>query len=393
MAQIIPTTKEQKELFLEQLEGKLNQETPLQSLAFNRVLAAVEALFFTPLYKFGVDRSKQALAITATDLSDLQKLGAEYNVSLKAATTAVLTIEIVAEDGVIIPATVIFTGDLNDVEYYPDGDTIASGGVAVVDVSAQTPGDLGNLKIDDSLTMDQQIVGASTIGTVTEIVTLGTNEETLKDYKQRVLVGLRGKPGGGAPLDYKIYAEAVPGVAAAFVYAGKPFDSLLPSYPGERTVYVQAVPEVNPDGIAPQPLLDEVRANLNNDPITGQSRAVLGLVDSALYVESIIRNPYYVKILGLVSPLEFEGQLKSDIAGAVTEYFDDIRPYVEGIDALAERNNVITALSIAEIVQQILRTSGATAEQILFGLYPDVFVNSRTLQPNERAKLGGISYV
>ena len=55
MSLTIPTTKELKEQNLANLESNINQTSPLADRAFLRVLAAMEALQNTPLYKYAVD--------------------------------------------------------------------------------------------------------------------------------------------------------------------------------------------------------------------------------------------------------------------------------------------------------------------------------------------------
>lgn len=388
----IPTTKQISERNLTEIESKINQTSPLQDIAFNRVIAAILAMLQTSLYKYAAERSLQNLAVSA-DGADLEEIGAEYDVIRDLAIPATLKISINADDDTVIPATVSFRGVLNGIDYEPESSAIAAGGVAIMTITAVTAGTIGNLNIDDTLTMDTVIPGAEPIGTVTEIIELGTDEEAENVYRSRVLDVIRAKPGGGNAVDYKIWAQAVPGVERAFVYAGKPFDVIETSYPGDRTVYIQAISSIDPDGIAPLSLLDQVRDALNFDPDTLESRPPLGLVDSTLFVESIVRNTYYVEIRGVVFPAESEAQAKSDILAAVEGYFTAVRPFVDGVDYPPERNNVITALSLSDIVQEILAANGSSAQEILFGPAPNIFIPKRTLEPNELLKLGGIAYV
>lgn len=393
MAQIIPTTKEIADLVLAEIESKLNQTSPPQDVAFNRVLSRVFALLFTMLYKYGADRSMQNLALTASDLVELQKIGGEYDTPIKPAEAAVLKILLPADDGTVIPASVSFIGDLNQISYTPDASATATGGYAEITVQAAVAGTIGTLKLDDTLTMTRQIAGAGTSAFVGEVLFIGVDEESKEDYRQRILDVIRAKPGGGNAVDYKLWAQAVAGVSEAFVYAGRPFDVIETSYPGDRTVYVKADETIDPDGIAPQGLLDDVRQALNIDPVTFESRPPLGLVDDTLYVQSIRRTEFYVEIWQPVIPVEIETQVKADIEAAVSDYFWTLRPFNEGIDFPSERNDVITALSLSEIVQRILRGAGASAEDVFFGTTPSSFVPTKTLEPDELAKLGGIEYV
>ena len=132
MSLTIPTTKELKEQNLANLESNINQTSPLADKAFLRVLAAMEALQNTPLYKYAVERSLQNLALTASG-DDLDKIGSEYGVNRKPAEAAQLEIDLPATDGTIIPATTSFIGDSNGERYYPDASATASGGSAIID--------------------------------------------------------------------------------------------------------------------------------------------------------------------------------------------------------------------------------------------------------------------
>ena len=150
MGQNIPTTNEMKEQNLANLESRLGQNAPLANKAFLRVIAIMEALQYTSLFKFGANRVKQNLALTATD-EGLGKLGVEYGVTRKAAEAAVLTISLPGTNGTPIPATVDFIGDANGVRYFPNSSSVIAGGFAVFDVTAEETGVVGNLQVGDTL--------------------------------------------------------------------------------------------------------------------------------------------------------------------------------------------------------------------------------------------------
>jgi hypothetical protein len=79
MALVIPTSEETKDLNQANIESSLNQDTPPNDKAYNKVIAGVEGLNVTGLYKYGAERAKQNLALTATG-QDLEDIGAEYGV-------------------------------------------------------------------------------------------------------------------------------------------------------------------------------------------------------------------------------------------------------------------------------------------------------------------------
>lgn len=392
MGAIIPTTEQQKVANLARIEGEINQTTPDADKAFNKVLSAMEALQFTVLYKYGIERMLQVLAITATK-SGLDLIGANLGVTRKPAEAAVLEISLPGTDPTVIPATVDYIGDANGVRYFPDSSTITSGGFAVSDVTAGETGVVGNLQIGDTLQIGTQIAGAETIATVTDIVNIGAEEETDDAYRLRVLDKERAVSGGANGFDYRTWAEEVAGVARAYPYSGRPIDDPVESVPPDRTVYVEADTTIDPDGLAPQSLLDEVRDSITTDPVTGLARQPLGLTDETLFVVSITRTEFFVQINDLIAPADIEATVKSKISTALENYFTGIQPFVDSIDSVLDRNDLITDLTVSEVVQDVLSANGSSAGAVSFGITVGVFIPQYRLNPGELGKSGGVTYV
>jgi hypothetical protein len=168
--------------------------------------------------------------------------------------------------------------------------------------------------------------------------------------------------------------------------------TLSRSLPGDRVVYVEVIDSVDADGIAPLTVLDEVRSALTTDPETGQDRMVLGTTDEKLFVESIIRTAFDVTITGLVVDPTKETDLKASLDVTVDEYFRSVAPFVEGVDSDLDRNDIITGIKLSEIVQDTLSAFGATADTITFNKVGDSVVTRYTVDENETAKLGTITY-
>lgn len=392
MSLTIPTIQEQKDTNLANLESQLGQTAPINDKAFLRVIAAMEALQGAGLYRLGIERAKQNLAITASG-NDLDLLGSEYGVNRKAAEAAVLTATLPALTGTLIPATIDFIGNSNGVRYALDASVIAAAGVATLSLTATEMGVIGNLQISDTLSIGTQVAGAETTATVTVIDNIGADEETDDVYRLRVLDAIRGVGGGGNTFDYRSWAQEVAGVTRAYPYSGRPVADLAATAPPDRTVYVEADTTIDADGIAPQSLLDEVRDTITTDPVTGLSRQPLGLTDDTLFIESISRLSFFVTINDLTVSADIEANVKADIETALETYFRSIRPFVEGLDSALERNDLITDLTVSEVVQDILSANGGSASAVSFGLTVDTFTPQYRLQPGELAKSGGVTYV
>ncbi|MEE8206715.1 MAG: baseplate J/gp47 family protein [Nitrospinaceae bacterium] len=390
----IPTTQEIVDQNIARFEAQLGQITPVNDKAFLRVLAVEEAVLLTSLFKFGVDSAKQILATTASG-AGLDLLGSEYGVSRKVAVATVLTISLPGTNGTIIPTTVDFVGESNGVRYSVDAPATVAGGFAVISVTARTSGVIGNLNNGETLSIGTQIAGAETIATVTTTTTTGADEETDENYRIRVLDVIRAPGGGGNAADYRNWAQEVAGVKRAYPYAGKPAALLAESFPPERTVYVESTVAIDPDGIPPTPLLDAVRVSITTDPITGLARQPLGLTDDTLSVVAITRTEFFIQIFGLIIDPAIEVTVKADIETQLTEYFRGISPFVDGVDSVVDRDDLITDLTVSNVVQDVLSAAGGSAQAVAFDILSGGSLPEFQLGQGETAKLaaGGITYV
>lgn len=390
MAYNIPTLQELVSAHLARLESSLGQSAPTNDKAFLRILALSEAAQDIGLYKYAADRAKQNLAITATG-EDLDRLGQNEGVIRKTATTAQVTATLTATTGVVIPSTIDFIADANGLLYRPIADVTAVANVATLTLQCRESGTAGQLEIGDTLEIASQISGANTTATVTAIVTIGLDAESDADYRPRVLFAQRAITGGANATDHKIWSEAVTGVKRAFPYSGRPADEGT-SYPGDRQVYIEATTDIDADGYAPAWLLDDVRQAINFDPVTGESRTPLGLTDATLFLRSISRTTMHTEIRDLVVDADKESACKNDITAALTLYYDNVVPFVDGVDLPQERSDTITSMSVGQIVQDVLQAYGATASSVGFGIVVGVFLTQYVLGTGELAKKGTVTY-
>ncbi len=383
------TTQELKDQFLANFENKLSQDSPLNDLAFLRVLSANQALLTMEFIKLAQTRSRANLALTAFG-KELEELGAEYKVIKKPAEAAVLNISLPAVDLTVIPQTTIFTGDSNGVQYFPDNQAIASGGEALLTVQAGETGAGGNLLDGETLTANSQIPGAETVATVLNTDTFGANEEEETVFQRRVQNAIFRRLGGYGFADNRAWAEETPGVFRAFPFTGRP--GIVGSVPPERTIYIEADSTIDPDGVAPPALLDLARDYLNADQETGVSRLNLGMTDEKLFVESITRILIFVEVRGLITPAGQEVLVKDAIEEALVDHLFNIVMFVTGLGAEEVKNDIITNASLSAVVQDIVRINNSSVTGVVFGFAPASFVGAYTLFPGELSKLGGVNY-
>jgi hypothetical protein len=218
----IPTTKEAKELFLANLESQLGQTAPIHLKAFLRVLSATEALSFTSLFKYGLERSLQNFALTATG-QDLETIGSEYGVTKKPATFAKFEVEVeVTGPGIVFDGGSDLVGVSNERDYKTDTEIISAATTVNLPVTATIAGVDSNPQLGDLMTLLTPPVGSEPEGFVDTITIEAIDEETEDSYRRRVLNEIRTVGGGGNAVDYRRWAEEAINVFRAFPYAGKP---------------------------------------------------------------------------------------------------------------------------------------------------------------------------
>lgn len=391
MAWNIPSTITTAQQIRANIESRINQTSPLLDRAFIRVLSVVLSFVITGLYKFAAERAKQNLVLTATGV-DLERLGNDRSTPIKDAESAVVTATLPATDGTIIPVGASFTAAVNGLRYFNNASATAVAGIATLTLTAELTGAAGNLAISDTLTIGAQISGATTVATVTAIVTTGVDKEDQEVYRARVLTVYRAKTGGANSADYRIWSEAVDGVKRAYPYAGGPLDQVTPQ-PPERTVYIESTTDINIDGIPTQAVLDAVRAAIITDPETGFERQPLGLTNDTLFVEPITRLSIFIQIQNLSVDVSKLAQAQSDIDSALDLYFSKVVMFVSGLDFVDDKNDVITVASIGGVVDDALKQTGGSITSVAFGFDASFIELRYTLQPGELPATGPISYV
>jgi len=388
-----PTATELFNLFLGNFESKINQDSPLNDKAFLRIESKNQSITAVLLQKEVVKAQRENLAITASR-SGLILIGLEYELPIKVAVSTILNVTLPATTGVQIPAGTNFTSDDTGIIYFNTEIVISVADLITFQITSRTPGVIGNLEAAQTLTISRQISGAELTATVITVETTGANAEETEVYRQRVLDIIRAPGGGGNSADFRNWAQQQEGVTRAYPYAGIAFGS--PGFPGgsppDRTVYIEADTSIDIDGIAPQSLLDDTKLTIITDPVTLQHRQPLGLTNDTLFVVSIRRTGIFTEIRSAVFQDGTEAQVKTDINTALNNYYLGLNPFVDGLDIVADRNDLITALTVSRTVQDVLTANGASAQTVAFGLIPASFIPSFQLGQGEKTKNAGVTY-
>jgi hypothetical protein len=377
------------------IEAALNEKTPPAEKAFNRVLAVVEAMQAAGLYSFAVDRAKENLAITASE-EGLSLIGREYGILRVEPKAWQGEAHFNATDGMVIPLGTIFVSSRGFTYRTRESVTSPQGspgsGVLLL-LDCTEPGSGGNLSAGDTLTAQTPIEGAPEAAEVTDTSRLGTEEEGIEDWRRRILDAEQSEGGGCNSADLRSWAQTVAGVRRAYPFSEPPIGSGLIPAPGYRTVYIEAAPDIEPDGITPQSLLDLVREALLSDSESGISREPLGLPGEMLYTASIIRTGIYLTAVGVSITTGTMGGAQATITEALDKTLRSFSPYVQGLDPEFVRRDKLAASYLASEAQNILDSYGGAMENILFGLSPGENLGHYTLAHNETLRLAGITFM
>jgi uncharacterized phage protein gp47/JayE len=405
-----PATDEIIQRNIANIEQNLNEKSPPADRSFNRVWAAVEGMSASGLYAYARDRARENLAISASE-DGLDILGEEYDVPRRQATPWRGRASLSLSPGQSLYAGTVFIGGQG--LKYETTQTVTGGpdNTAVVPLQCADTGPAANLSSGDVLTIQSVIDGVGRTATVTDVTYLGLDIENVEDYRVRLLDVIRGGSGGtgtqeenGAvdiqvdacvtSADYRIAAESVGGVARAYPFSGPPENSGLTPSPGQRVIYIEAGTDVDPDGIPPQSLLDLVRAALLADPVTGNSREILGVPagPDLLFVEPIKRTGIYVRIIGLSVISSSLATAETQITDAVKALLASYAPFVQGLDADFDRHDELTAIVLSREIQTVLDAWGGSAEGVTFGDTPAAVYSRYVLSENEKLKLAEIIF-
>lgn len=400
MAIPVPTTQQLIDSFRAAFEAKLGQTVPALERSFISVLARVLALSDTGLYKYAANRILQSLAITATG-DNLDTIGSNYGVYRIAAVAAEINVTLTGTAGSTLQQTADLIADNSGVLYYPETDVTFDDdpvpGQETFTIVAETVGTTGNAVAGDTFTLTSPVTGLSQVAIYDSTETAGQDKEADSAYRRRILDEIRTVGGAGNGVDYRRWGEQSSNVARIYPYSGKPADgSEGADEPGDRTIYVEATTSyITGDRTADVALLAAVRALITTDPDTGLERVPLGCPDSTLFVKSIANQNIWVTITSLTAqgstPLV---DIKASVEAALEDYLLELAPYVDGVDVEVDRNDRLTDLSIARVVQQVLMDTDATATAITFALTEGgASEGSYALPQGYLTQLGGVDYV
>ncbi len=190
----------------------------------------------------------------------------------KAATFSSGSVYLTGNEGVIVPeGTRLVYGQVG----FRTTEEVELGATQTeVAVIATTEGVIGNIDVNETLSVTDTLAGLDTDATCIEI-TGGTDVETDDDLRNRVLLRIQNPPMGGDSTDYRLWALAVSGVTRAWCY---------PLEMGIGTVTVRF-------------MCDDLRASADGIPNIDDVQAVTDYIDTV--------RPVAVKDRYIVAPIPY----------------------------------------------------------------------------------------
>lgn len=398
MSLTTPTTKAISDNIIAQLEASLNQSIPLLPKSFMRVLAKALAGVFVLLYKYGGFMFLQVFVRTASAnpttingqvVTPLLEWGRLIGVGdPAAATNAELLIDItVTNQTGSLPSGSQLVNTDNGVTYITIGSVALTSPTVQATIRAVADqadgggaGVIGNLDPGATVSFANPLANVARDATVVSQTVTGADAETTEAYRQRVIDRFQKRPQGGAYADYEIWGEEPAGIINVYPYTS--------DCPGQVDVYVEATPESSgdPDGIPTAAQLQEVLDSIIFDDAGLASRRPANALANTF---PITRTGFDVRVAGLV--VDNLAQVQADITTAVTEYFLDREPFIEGLSVLPRRDR-ITRSAVGGVVDDIVSAANGIFSAVIVS-QSNINVELYSLGIGEKSKASTVTFV
>ena len=213
-----------------------------------------------------IDFAKDQLFPDTANDKNLLRWGTIFGVDRNEATFAEINIELTGTTGGTVVAGTIYQRS-DGVQHAVKDDIIvpATPGTADGIMIALIAGDNGNIDDTSIVSLVSPVAGVETNATVTSTAVEGEDQETIENYRTRVIERIQQPPAGGKATDYIAFAKTVTGITRVWVG---------PNLLGEGTVVTWSVEDdEDPIFLSPAKVL-EVQISVDNlKPISADHTA------------------------------------------------------------------------------------------------------------------------
>jgi hypothetical protein len=218
-------------------------------------------------------------------------------------------------------------------------------GTGTITIRALTAGSESRLVVGNTLSATSPIDDINRVITVATETVIPQAAETVEEYRAKIIQAYRIEPQGGSKGDYRLWGYDAQGTREIYPYTPSGNNN-------EVTIYVEATIADSTDGRGtPTPaILTDVEDVIEASPdvtltLAERSRRPLGV---------FLVNVYPIVLreidINIASFADLTAAKQAIILAAITEALYNVRPFIAGIDIVAERNDIFDTNRIGAIV-------------------------------------------
>lgn len=350
-----PTTKEIYNNLSSSLRFKLGiVDLPLKKNL--NVLASVFSAFFKLTYLYLTDIQKNSFPDTADSEETggtLEHWGRIYlGREPNKATKGIFKIKITSEIGTTISIGSGFKTTENSKNpgqlYLLEAEVTTTATEEEIEVTSDGEGSDFYQEVGDEFKTTQPIIGIGGLQYLESVKQQSLDDESLDDYRVKVLDALRLEPQGGSKGDYREWSRDAGGVRTVYPY-------LKESDAGVIQIYTEATVNDSSDGegTPTQAILDDVAAVIESNPDTSidpnkRARRPIQAFTEVLPIEISTVKVY---ITGL---RDDSNAIRNAIESNLNTYLEGVRPFVDGLDLVEKKNDILYLANLQQVTQSVL---------------------------------------
>lgn len=243
--------------------------------------------------------------------------------------------------GAVIPGTTVFKSDntatsAGKLFQIQGGDFTLASSPDTITIIALAGGTDSVLEVGDTLTSTSPLTNVTSQITISAVTTDPVDAEDIEEYRTKILEKILLEPGSWSAVDYRLVGLNVTGVGQTYAYNKS-------GASGEVDVYLQGnTPVASPGPSASPTVVSDYETALD---------LVLPLgVWQANVASSTIRNIAITITMGSFSA--FTVAQKADIEAALSDFVNNVHPFIAAADDVADRNDTIATYNLTSVVAQ-----------------------------------------
>ena len=207
------------------------------------------------------------------------------------------------------------------------------------------------LIIADTLTATSPLLNVDDQVEVTVENEIPLSEETIQDFRSKIVLAFQLESKGGAGTDYRLWSADAQGVRFVYPYVKS-------GVCGEVDLFVEAhqIDSIDGKGTPTGSILINVEDVVEFDPDTSQPLEERGRRPVQVFVNFISITPMDI-IITVVNPVNIDAATESSIVASLTQLIDDIRPFVDSADNIVNKNDILDINSVISTIKGLLTGS------------------------------------